>query len=143
MDERAWQGEERRGIPIHILNHIDERLEQHTNRVDTQFSEVRNQIMSLTLSINSWMEKEPDAIVEQCEVLIDEAIPTSPDSPDSTPKEKRREHRHAHAKWMQDVADEMARWKRIREKALEWAVISGLGVVVISVVQYVLREGGK
>ena len=138
-----WQGEERRGIPIHILNHIDERLEQHTNRVDGQFTEVRNQIMSLTLSINSWMEKEPDAITERCEILIDEAIPTSPDAPDSTPKEKRREHRHAHAKWMQDVADEMARWKRIREKAIEWAVISGLGIIVIAVVQYVIREGGK
>jgi hypothetical protein len=138
-----WQGEERRGIPIHILNHIDERLEQHTSRVDNQFVEVRNQVMSLTLSINAWMEKEPESIAERCEKIIDEAIPTSPDNPDSTPKEKRKEHRLAHAKWMQDVADEMARWKRIREKMIEWAVLSGLGIVVIAVLRYAIQEGQK
>lgn len=34
-----WAGEERRSIPIHVLNHIDEKLAQHTERVEAAFAE--------------------------------------------------------------------------------------------------------
>jgi hypothetical protein len=29
-----WQGEERRGIPIHVLNYVDERLSTHVDKVE-------------------------------------------------------------------------------------------------------------
>lgn len=34
----TWTGEERRGIPIHILNYMDERLHEHTERIESVFS---------------------------------------------------------------------------------------------------------
>ena len=34
-----WTGEERRGIPIHILNHIDEKLDSHVNKVESMVQE--------------------------------------------------------------------------------------------------------
>ena len=130
-------------MPMHILKYIDDRVEGAVISTNGQFLELRAQINNLTNSINSWMEKEPDAIAERCEQILDEDIPTSPDNPDSNPQEKRKEHRHAHAKWMQDVADEMNRWKRIREKAIEWLVLGGLGVVIVAVVRYAIQEGHK
>ncbi len=35
--EHEWHGEERRGIPIHILNYMDERLNTHTERIEHVF----------------------------------------------------------------------------------------------------------
>lgn len=32
--EQQWAGEERRGIPIHILNYVDEKLDVHTQKVE-------------------------------------------------------------------------------------------------------------
>jgi hypothetical protein len=140
MIDGDYPGEERRAIPSHILKYIDQRVEGSLIITNGQFIELRTQIRELTNSITSWMDKEPDAIAERCEQIMDEAIPTSPDNSDATPAEKRKEHRHAHAKWMQDVADEMNRWKRIREKVIEWGVISGLGFVGLAVVHYTLEK---
>jgi hypothetical protein len=35
-----WEGDERRGIPIHILNHIDDRLSEHADRVELKLNEI-------------------------------------------------------------------------------------------------------
>ena len=127
-----WEGEERRAIPIHILNHID-----------SKFGELDTKLNNLTLSINSWLEKEPGAILERCENMVDECIPTSPDNPDAEPREKRKEHRHAHAKWMQEIHDEMQRWKDIRKKAIEWAVAAVLSGIVVWVMWSVQKYVDK
>lgn len=134
-----WQGDERRSIPIHILNHIDDRIEEQTDKLDGRISAVQMEVHHLSNSIQAWMAKEPDALLVKCEKLIDEAIPAHPDSPNSSPAEKRHEHRRAHAAWIQNVTEEVARWKRIREKALEWAVVGGLGIILIAVWQYLLK----
>ena len=85
------------------------------------------------------MEKEPVAITEKCEKLIDEAIPTHPENPDATPGEKRKEHRKAHASWIRKVDEEMDEWRKLRQRVREWAVLGVLGVIVIAVWQYLLQ----
>jgi len=132
MSDREWEGEERRAIPIHILNHIDSR-----------FIQLQDQVHNVQLSIGSWMEKEPAVLLEKCELLIDECIPTSPDNTDATPREKRKEHRTAHAKWMQDMHDEVQKWKYIRQEALKWGVGTLLGGVTLWVVWTVQHYLGK
>jgi hypothetical protein len=146
IDEKGWEGEERRSIPIHIINHIDERLESHSMQVEGKLDDVRKEIRVISQSISSWMDKQPfscdgfrKAIIVDCEKIVDEAIPTSPDNPSATASEKRSEHRRAHAKWIEDINDEMRRWKRIREKALEWAVIGSIGIVALAVWQFLLK----
>ena len=39
MTELNWQGDERRGIPIHVLNYIDNRLDQRITEVKQLFVE--------------------------------------------------------------------------------------------------------
>ncbi len=123
MSEPAWEGDERRAIPIHILNHIDSR-----------FLQLQEQIRNMQLSIGNWMEHEPTLLLEKCEALIDECIPTSPENTDATPREKRKEHRTAHARWMQEMHDEVQKWKAIRQEAIKWAV----GAVMSGSVLWVL-----
>ena len=36
-DAERWDGAERRSIPIHILNHVSDRLSEHTNKVEETF----------------------------------------------------------------------------------------------------------
>ena len=36
-NSKDWKGEERRGIPIHILNYMDERLKTHTDHIEHVF----------------------------------------------------------------------------------------------------------
>lgn len=138
-DNDDWDGSERRSIPIHILNHIDGRISE----VKEDIAHIRDSIKHLNDSINSWMDKEPGAILEQCEKIVDEAIPVSKDNPDATPHEKRREHRRAHAKWIANVEGEMERWKKMREKVAEWAVISILTALVMWVIWSIQTYLGK
>lgn len=132
-----WQGDERRSIPVHILNHIDARQEELATRMEGRVSEVHGEVIEITKelralrdSIVSYMEKSPTSIIDMCEIMVDEAIPTSVDNPDATPKEKRKEHRTAHTKWMKKVNDEMARWQNIRNKVSDWAIIGVLTAIV-------------
>jgi hypothetical protein len=39
-----WQGDERRAIPIHILNHIDSRLAEHVDTVNASLSAIQTSI---------------------------------------------------------------------------------------------------
>lgn len=38
----GWDGDERRAIPIHILNHIDQRLSEHAKTVDDRLEEIQS-----------------------------------------------------------------------------------------------------
>ena len=134
-----WQGEERRSIPVHILNYIDasqERLQAHT---DARFDILTKQVTSLTQSINSWMENEPAALLAKCETIMDEAFPTDAEDDDSTPRDRRKGHRIAHAKWMANVDEEMKQWKELRMKVIQWAVIGALGLTATAIWQYLLK----
>jgi hypothetical protein len=134
-----WDGAERRGLPMHILRYIDERLEEQYAAFSEQMSANNDRIASLTQSLTSWMDKEPAALVEQCEKIVDEAIPHHPDHPDATAREKRHEHRRAHANWIKRVDEEMARWKRLREGVIQWVVLAGVGLSATAVWQYLLK----
>lgn len=141
-----WDGSERRGLPMHILRYIDERMEENYHAFDSRlaafddrFESLGDRMASLTQSINSWMEKEPAAIIVQCEKLIDEAIPVHPEYPSATPAEKRHEHRKAHASWIRKVDEEMKRWAVIRQELVKWVILGSMSIVAIAVWQYLLQ----
>lgn len=141
----TWTGQDRRapeGVLLSVMNHVSEQIEAVERRHEARYVEFDRKITSLTDSVNAWMEREPSAILEGCERMIDEAIPAHPENPEATPSEKRRDHRHAHAKWIANVTEEMARWKRLREKAIDYVVIGGLGVILVAVWSY-LSAGPK
>jgi uncharacterized protein YdcH (DUF465 family) len=141
-------GDRRRpeGLLLSVMQHVSERIEEverrheeRYNRLDEKHDKLYDKIDNLVNSINAWMDHEPGAIVEQCEKIVDEAIPTHKDNPDATPAEKRKEHRRAHAKWIARVESEMDHWARIREKVAEWAVIGALAMIVMAVWQFILK----
>ena len=134
-----WKGEERRGLPVHIINYIDERLRDHADIFNGKLDALQEEVYHLTQSINSWMEKTPEALTVRCEKLIDEAIPTHPDNPDASPIEKRKEHRKAHASWIKRVDEEMEEWRRLRSKLKEWAMIGGVSIIALAVWQWLLN----
>lgn len=147
-EPQNWTGEERRSLPIHVLNYIDKRLSEHNDILTGKIDAVQQEVFHLTQSINSFMEKQDDErtrcklrVVEQCEKMIDEAIPHHPDNPQATPSEKRHEHRKAHAKWIDQVNAEIATFKRIKEEVIKWAVVSGCGIVVMATWQWVIKGG--
>ena len=137
-----WEGPERRapeGVLIAIMNTVAEQIQHVEERHAQQYKQLDDKITHLAESITAWMDREPGAIVAECEKMIDEAIPSHPDDPSASPAEKRREHRKAHARWIENVAEEMAKWKRIREKITEWAVIGVLSVISLAVWHYLIN----
>lgn len=140
--EQDFLIEEKRSIPIHILNYMDARLGAIQAHTDAKIDKLGEKITNLTNSINFWMEKQPAAILERCEEMIDEAIPSSPDDPNASRGVKRREHRQVHIKWMQGVSEEVARWKRIREQIIIWVITGALGIILIALWRYFL-DGPK
>lgn len=142
-----------------LNSHTGEEMERYQDIIDKQ-DQLENKIghleslievngkkiTSLTESITSFMSRQEsacgmckDKVIEQCEIIIDEAIPSPPHDPEATPREKRKGHRKAHASLIDQVQREMESWARLREKIREWAVIGALGVVAVSVLQYLLR----
>lgn len=117
------------GVLLAVMKHVSERIEEVEKRNEHRFSTTDNRIRELQDSIISFIEKTPDALMDRVEIIIDEAIPTSPDNPDATPREKRKEHRKAHAKWIDEVNEEMKSHKRLLEEVKKWALIAVLGFV--------------
>lgn len=145
-EPKHWDGEERRGLPIHIINYIDARLHDVTDQFNGKIDALSQEVFHLTQSITSFLEKQDaarskcrDSVIESCEKMVDEAIPTHPDNPDATPAEKRREHRKAHASWIRKVDEEMEEWKAIRKRIKEWAVIGATGMILLALWQYLLQ----
>jgi hypothetical protein len=60
-----WKGEERRGLPLHILKYIDERMEEQYNAFSSRIDTLDDRMINLTNSISSWIDKEPAAIPNQ------------------------------------------------------------------------------
>lgn len=145
--------EERREVPqmpISAVEVFSGLIRSHTAQENARMDDLKDHIIrveakldNLITSLNSYMAKEPASIFERCEELIDEAIPTAKDNPDATPAEKRKEHRRAHAKWMQRVEDEMNRWQRMREKVGDWFVYSALGCIVVWILWSIQTYLGK
>jgi hypothetical protein len=53
MTDEKWAGEERRGIPIHLLNYMDARLTEQTSKVETFLKEyVANEIDQVVNKMN-------------------------------------------------------------------------------------------
>lgn len=142
MEPQNWTGEERRSIPIHVLNYVDTRLQEHADHMEGKIDALHQEFFHMAQSLNSWMEKQPLYIMSECEKLIDESLPVSPDNPDAKPAEKRKEHRVAHARWIKKVMDEMEKWERVRQKLIEWAILGAAGFVAIAIWRMVL-EGPK
>ena len=140
-----WNGDERRGLPLHIISYIDTRLSEHTDTFNGRLDALQQEIYHLTQSIESFLDKQCKScetqharIIERCEMLVDEAIPTHPDNPDASPTEKRKEHRKAHASWIKRVDEEMDEWRVIRKRVKEWAILGALGIAALAVWQFLL-----
>ena len=137
--EEKWDGQERRGIPIHVLEHIDKRLSDQYALVDRRLNTTETQIKTLSDSVHNWMVAAPDTILTQCEEIVDELVPESPDDPGETLRDRRRAHRHAHAAWIKKVIDENALYKNLRERVSAW-VVTGLIAAMLGALIYAVQS---
>lgn len=131
-----WDGKDRRnpeGLLIAVMNQVSTQVEEVEKRHEERYNILDKKLGNLQQSLDSWLEKEPHSILTKCEQMIDEMIPTHPENQDASLHEKRKEHRQAHSKWIADVHQEMALWRKVREEVTKWAVISALGFAAIAI----------
>lgn len=111
-----WKGEERRapeGVILAVMNHVQETLEHHTERMDKKFDHVDRRIEALITSINSYMAKQDE---------IDSAFLKHMDGkPDYSGHRNDHEVRKNVALWWQGVKD------KTLTKIIEWASVAICG----------------
>jgi hypothetical protein len=71
-EEHEWNGEERRSIPIHVLNYMDHRLGEHTNRIEDLFKEHITDEMERYGDIVNKLESSAIASQKRHSILIDQ-----------------------------------------------------------------------
>lgn len=108
-----WKGEERRapeGVIIAVMNHVQETLEAHTQKMDAKFDKVNTRIDSLIQSITSYMNKQ--------EVIENAFLKNKEGKPDYHGHFYDHEHRKKVYEW----------WQGVKEKAvvkvIEWASVT-------------------
>lgn len=114
-EQRQWDGSERRGIPIHLINYVDERLAVHVDKVEKIMAnhvgeemERYREIIDLIEEKDRRSEDRHHALVQSISAynahveLIDGAFLDDEDNgqPDY------RGHRKAHKSWAKDGEEE-------------------------------------
>ena len=152
-----WNGRERRAADIQTFQLVAEthaKVEEHRQTVaekiddvkdeldalrvrqDAQFKELKNELVQLQHSMQSYMEKTPDAIKEKIEELIDEAFAEDPDFPDASPSEKRKLHRRYHAKLIAKAIDDMERKQTFMDKLYAHVAQNALNLIGLALLAY-------
>lgn len=155
--DKDWNGRERRAADIQTFQLVAEthaKVEEHRQTVaekiddvkdeldalrvrqDAQFKELKNELVQLQHSMQSYMEKTPDAIKEKIEELIDEAFPEDPDFPDASPSEKRKLHRRYHAKLIAKAIDDMERKQTFMDKLYAHVAQNALNLIGLALLAY-------
>jgi len=115
--EQTWHGDERRGIPIHILNHVDERLGQHSFRIEKLLMDHTDDEMERYQEIISRIDRNSEdsqrrheatakAIVDhmsKTDMIYEHLIEAFP--PDDRGKPDFIGHATAHKKWITEAKD--------------------------------------
>lgn len=145
-NSKPWTGDERRGIDgitLKLMAEVRATMEAHEKMEQRQFTGLQDQVEHLTAQISSlqqsmlsFMEKAPKDIVERIEVLIDEAFPDDPDTPDATPSEKRKMHRKYHAKLITTAIKEMERKDSLVDKIIGHLATNAVTIIGLALLAY-------
>lgn len=74
MNTDDWKGDERRGIPIHILNYMDERLNTHVTSIEDVFNKHTSEEMSRYSDIMSMISDGQEASAKRHESIMNTMI---------------------------------------------------------------------
>lgn len=66
-----WHGEERRGIPLHILNYMDDRLKTHTEHIEKVFNDYTAEEMERYNAILNKIEDGQKSAVARHEAVME------------------------------------------------------------------------
>jgi hypothetical protein len=135
ISDGEWTGDERRSIPVHILNYMDTRLGEHTTRIEALFQDHVTDEMErygdIINRIDASAKASQDrhtALVDQITVftgrveLVEKAFPESKQGwPDY----------NKHHGYHSTVEDKRVWWSSVRDQALkkmfEWGLILLVG----------------
>jgi len=135
MHADDWAGEERRSIPVHILNYMDTRLGEHTDRIEGLFREHITDEMERYSDIISRIDASSEASQERHNVLVDrltvftgqvelmeKAFPESKQGwPDYVKHHKYHYTKEEQRVWWSSVRDQAVK------KLFEWSLILIVG----------------
>lgn len=151
----SWAGDERRSIPIHILNHVDERLGVHAERVEKAFVEhtaeemdrytdIRNDYTELRSILNEHRAessrkhielcKSFDAFSDRTEMIytnLNEAFPT-----DRNGKPDFHGHAKAHEAWIESSKETKELVAYVKK-----VVVAACSMGLVSWITFLMWEG--
>lgn len=143
----AWAGEERRGIPMHILNYMDERLAGHTRHIEGIFQQHTEEEMDRYASIVESIEAHTkasearhgaliqsiNAYMEHQDQIRGAFLKDESGRPDYHGHWYDHNHRKNLAIWWQGVKD------GVLVKVIEWGTVLVLGWLGLMVWQGILQ----
>jgi hypothetical protein len=112
---------ERRAIPIHILNHIDERLENHSDKVDRQLAAIRSDLQHNAEQSEERHRHLVDSITAfmgRAELLFD-----------AFPEQDPNGHRRAHEEWVKEAAAKAEFWQTMKKELAKYGLLGLAGWV--------------
>jgi hypothetical protein len=146
-----WHGEERRGIPIHILNYVDERLSTHVEKVEALMAghvgeemERYQEIITLIEEKDRKSEERHHSLVQSItaymghvEMVQGAFIEDEKGHPDFVGHRNDHDKRKRFGQWWGDVKE------RTITKVLEWGVLAFIGWVAYSLWESFLKGPHK
>jgi hypothetical protein len=151
MVEQEWHGEERRGIPIHILNYMDERLKAHVDHVENIFKfhteeEMKRygDILKMIGESRKAAEGRHAEIMElmsgftyKCKSVTDAFLKAPDGTPDFDGHRYDHDKRKRFADWWESVKDKAI------TKVVEWGALAFVVWVVHTLWESLLKGPGK
>ena len=135
ISDGEWTGDERRSIPVHILNYMDTRLGEHTQRIEALFKDHITDEMERYGDIITRMDASAKASQDRHNVLVDQITVFTgrvelvekafPESKQGWPDYIKHHGYHS------TVEDKRVWWSSVRDQALkkmfEWGLILLVG----------------
>ena len=146
-----WQGEERRGIPVHVLSYIDQKLEAHAEKVETLFRDHVGEEMSRYQEIIELIEDKDrrseerhlglvqsiHAYMGNVELMQAAFIEDSKGNPDYRGHRNDHDKRKRFGEWWDTVKDKAI------TKVIEWGALAFVVWVVHSMWEAFLKGPSK
>lgn len=135
-----WTGEERRAIPIHVLNYVDRKLEEHIKKVDERLYTISTSIEQSEKSA----EERHNALINALTVslgkieLIESAfLRNESGDPDFNGHHYEHDRRKRFSEWWEGVKDKTI------TKVVEWSALAFIAWALHALWEQFLKGPGK
>jgi hypothetical protein len=130
-----WAGDERRSIPVHLINYIDEKLAEHTAAVEELMTRRYDEILASQERAEGHMEKRHTELIKSLQSYATKAERVHENLGDAFLVNKKGQpdfsgHANAHEAWVKE-AEESRKMRTFVKQIVVGAAVSTVGSWVI------------